>query len=214
MFEDIDSAANNLRDTKAGWVTRRDAVETLSKAAERVLGTLKEFSEEMDVDVRRAVDEALGKAAAILEGVTPNPGPAPAKEPPTLEELVRSCEKPNERTVEAHGDGYVIRVKLKNGRNQVVKVRPVAREDGVNLYQVYTVCGRPEEKAYGWALHANMKMAQGALALASDGDEERFVLTNCFLVNEVSPKELKLAVKEIAYFGDWIESKLSARDEF
>lgn len=210
MLEEIDDAMRRLADTKAGWVTRRDSADLLGRAALKALGALQQFSDEMDVDVKRAVDEALGRAAGVLKGVTPITTPTPY----SLEELVRACEKAGSRTVEKDEDGYVIRVRTDDNRAQAVHVRSFKRSDGIDLIQVYTVCGKSDANAYEWALRANMKLIQGAIALAKQGNEERFVLTACFLASEITKAEIKAAVKEVARYGDWIESKLSGMDEF
>ncbi|MBX7255063.1 MAG: hypothetical protein K1Y02_01785 [Candidatus Hydrogenedentes bacterium] len=210
MFEDIDAAAERIRDKRASWVDRRDAAEILGRAAMRALAPLHELREEMDVDVRRSIESALGHAASVLNGVIPRDalGPIP------LEELVRSCEKKGEREVLADGDAFVVKVTLKTGRSQHVHVKPLNRKDGVRLYQVYSVCGKADEKTYAWALRANAKMAQAAIALTGHDDEERFVLVNCFLVEEVSCNEMKASVKEVAYLADWMEQRLGNTDEF
>ena len=116
--------------------------------------------------------------------------------------------------VEQDGDAFIVKVIMKDGRHQSVHVRQFKRADGIALIQVYTVCGKADEKSYGWALRANMKLIQGAIAIASQGDDERFVLSTCFLANEVTRQEIKAAVKETAFYGDWIEQKVSGQDEF
>lgn len=210
MYEELDQAAAKLADTKAGWVTRRDAAEQLGNAAIRALTALRRHADEMDADVRRAVDHALAQVSAVLDGVEP-PG---SHLPYTLEELARYCEKPPARVVERDGDAFTIKVMLKSGRGQHVHLRKFKRTDGVELIQIYTVCGKADEKKFAWALRANMKLIQGAIALASQGDDERFVLSICLLADSVSHFAVKAAVKECAYYGDWIEQKLSGQDEF
>ncbi|MFA6242617.1 MAG: hypothetical protein WC655_16890 [Candidatus Hydrogenedentales bacterium] len=210
MFEDIDGAAEQVRDKRVGWVNRRDAAELLGRAAMRALAPLHELREEMDVDVRRSIDDALGRAAAVLNGVVPRDAAGPVP----LEELVRACEKAGEREVTADGDGFAVKIQLKSGRSQHVHVKQLNRKDGIKLYQVFSVCGKADEKMYGWALHANTKMAQAAIALTGQGDEERFVLVNCFLVEEVSRNEMKASIKEVAYLADWMEQRLGSSDEF
>jgi uncharacterized protein YjbI with pentapeptide repeats len=159
----------------------------------------------MDADVRRAVDHALAQASAALDGIEP-PG---SHLPYTLEELARYCEKPPARVVERDGDAFTIKVMLKSGRGQHVHLRKFKRADGVELIQIYTVCGKADEKKFAWALRANMKLIQGAVALAKQADDERFVLSICLLADNVSHFAIKAAVKECAYYGDWIEQKLS-----
>ena len=75
-------------------------------------------------------------------------------------------------------------------------------------------CGKPRADAFEWALRANMKISLGALALTRDGGEERLVLTNCFLARTATPSLIKASVKELAHYGDWIESKLGGLDDF
>ncbi|MDZ4860726.1 MAG: hypothetical protein SGI88_17260 [Candidatus Hydrogenedentes bacterium] len=210
MNEEIENAVRKLGDTKAGWVTRRDSAEYLGKLATKALGALHSFGEEMDVDVRRAVDEWLGRSAAIVKDVKPVAG----AQKYTLEELVKSVAKDGSRDVEREGEDFIVQVTLKDGRTQSVHVREFKREDGMKLVQVYCVCGKADESAYAWALRANMKLIQGAVALSKQGDDERFVLSTCFLATEITKMEIKAAIKETAYYGDWIEQKLSKHDEF
>ena len=132
----------------------------------------------------------------------------------TLEDLAKACAKEGVRTVEPDSEGFVVRVALKEGRHQAVHLREFKRADGVKLVQVYTVCGKADEASYAWALRANMKLIQGAVALAKQGDDERFVLTMTFLAGEVTKPEIKAAIKEAAYYGDWIEQKVTGQDEF
>lgn len=207
MYEDIDKAAGELRNQEAGWVTRRDAAETLGQAAARALTALEAHKEDPDRDVQGAVQKELGKAGGALAGVKPEGGY-------TLEELVRACEKPGKRTVKPEGDGFVVEVKLKGDRRQLVNVQPYERRDGAKLIRVFTYCGKPSDDALHWALRANMKLNQGAFALADMEGEEQFVLMNCYLEGEATPREIKASIKELSFYGDWIEQKLSGLDDF
>ena len=40
------------------------------------------------------------------------------------------------------------------------------------------------------------------------------VLARTFLASEATPAQVKAAVKEIAYYGDWLELKLTGLDDF
>jgi len=210
MFEEIDKAAENLAKKDAGWVFRRDAAEALGEAASRALDALKAHAEEPDMDVRSSVDKALGQASGALAGVRPQTQPGRY----SLEELARACEKPGTREVEPNGDGYAVDVQPKAGRHQTVYVMPFKRKDGVELIRVYTLCGPARPDALSWALRTNMKLAQCAFAMMKDNGEEQLVLMNCYLAGEASPTEIKVAVKEVAYYGDWIENKLTGLDDF
>lgn len=210
MSEELERLAQQLRDTQAGWVARRDAAQGLGKAVCFALDILREYADEMDVDVRRVVDQALSEASAALEGVPP----LPSVKQYTLEELAKACAKDGERVVAPHGKGYVVQVTLKSGRHQAVFMNQHKRKDGAELIRVFTECGKPRADAFEWALRANMKISLGALALTRDGGEERLVLTNCFLARTAAPSLIKASVKELAHYGDWIESKLGGLDDF
>lgn len=207
MFEQINKAAKELRDPAAGWVTRRDAAEFLGRVASAALSVLHGNRDEMDVDVRRVIEKALAEASAGLAGIAPK-----TEQPATLAELVKACEKKGARTATAHGNGFVIEVSLKSGRKQRVCVTPFRREDGIEFIRVYTFCGTPSGDATVWALRANTKITQGALALDADAEGDRLVLTNCLLASDITPAQLKTSVKEIAYYGDWVEGKLTGAD--
>ena len=210
MYEEIAETANVLRDTDAGWVDRRDSAKKLGDIAAKALDALHEFADELDVDVRRAVDDALANASAALAGVDP----VRQSKHFTLEELARSCERDDNRVVAPHEDGFVVQVDLKSGRHQAVFIMPHTLRDGGELIRVFTKCGAPTEQSLEWALRANMKLSQGALAIAKNEGEKEFVLINCFLATELTPLEIKDAVKRIAFYGDWVETKLSDLDEF
>jgi len=210
VSEELEKLARQLRDAQAGWVVRRDAAQELGRIACFALEVLHEHADEMDVDVRRVVDLALGEASAFLAGVPPSP----QVKQYTLEELAKACAKEGERVVAPHGKGFVVQVTLKNGRHQAVCLNQHKRKDGTELIRVFTECGKPREYAFEWALRANMKISHGALALSKDGGEERLVLTDCYLAHAATPAEIKASVKELAYYGDWIESKLGELDDF
>ena len=52
------------------------------------------------------------------------------------------------------------------------------------------------------------------MSLCKEGDEEFFDLVSSTIASETSPEEIKAAVKEVAFYGDWIENKLTGSDEF
>ncbi len=210
MFEEIDGAAKHLADTKAGWVDRRDGAATLGKAAAKALAALKAHEDEPDVDVRRAVEKALGEASAALTGVEPESA-EPGKL--TLEQLVRACERPGKREVQASGNGFLVKVRTKGGRTQDVYVMPVTRLDGIELIRVYTLCGPASPEMSDWAMRTNAKLAQCAFALWEQDGEEQMALMNMYLAEDTTPREIHVAIKEIAYYGDWVEHKITGEDE-
>jgi hypothetical protein len=209
MSDEIAKDAELLSNSKAGWVNRRDAADRLGETAERALAALKSHHGDPDVDVRMAVEKALQRATGGLSGVTPGA----AKRSYALQDLASACSKPGQRTVKAHGDGYEIEVLLNGGRRQKVYLMPHSRKDGAKLFRVYTYCGKPKPASLDWALRTNTKLTHGALALLGDADEERLVLVDSYLMDEATPEIIKRSVKETAFYGDWIESKLTGMDE-
>jgi len=210
MYEDIAQSAKVLGDTDAGWVDRRDSAQKLGDIAAKALDALREFGDELDVDVHRAVDDALANASAALAGIDP----VRQSKHYTVEELARSCERDDNRVVAPHEDGFVVQVDLKSGRHQAVYIMPHTLRDGAELIRVFTKCGAPTDQSLEWALRANRKLSQGALAIEKNDGKKEFVLINCFLATELTPVEIKDAVKRIAFYGDWVETKLSDLDEF
>ena len=220
-FDEIEAAVKALADPEDGWVNRRDAADALGDVARRALDALNAHQADPDVDVRAAVQRALGRATAGLAGLKPRtepPHPAPDAPPAPktaylLDELAQACDRPGRRTVSPCEDGYQVEVVLKNERRQLVYVTPAEGEGGVKLVRVFTSCGKPTPESLRWALRTNMKVAHGALALSGEGDEEHFVLINYYLADEATPAEVRASVKELAVYGDWIEQRLAGADE-
>lgn len=208
MIAEVEKLKAQLANRDAGWVTRRDAAEDLGKIAAEATNVLHAHADEPDADVKIGVERAIGWVEAGLKGtVTATQGRAY-----TLDELVRGLESEGRRTVTKKGDAYAVEVVLKGDRKQSVTVVAVESREGKNIVRVSTRCGRAGGEAHAWALRNNLNMIQCALALNDHDGEEEFVLLNCFLAEEVTPKELKASVKEIAFYGDWIEAKLTGGD--
>jgi hypothetical protein len=204
----IEKAKETLRDSGAGWVNRRDAVVELAETAGRAMGVLAEFADDQDTDVRMAVTRALDD---LKKSAAP---PVDSKSYPSLSDMAHSLEKRGTRTVTQQGERFAVETQLDSGRKQTVYLQPYQRRDGAKLLRVFTYCGAPTEDAYPWALRANMKLTQSALALHKLDGEEIFVVTRTFLDGEASPRELKATVKEIAFYGDYIEKRLTGLDDF
>ena len=205
MSKEIKNAIAVLTNAKETWVRRRDAVDFLGEVAHRALAALKRHLKDSDVDVQLAVEKALERVDAK--------GEAPP-ETYSLQVLVHACEKKGARTVTKHEDGFVVDVRLREGRHQRVYVTPFERKDGVRLVRVFTYCGEADPDSLRWALLANMKLTHGALALAKEEGEERFVLVDSYLADSVTPPQVKAAVKEIAFYGDWVEKIITRLDDF
>lgn len=206
----VEKIEGQLADRDAGWVTRRDAAEALGQRASQAVEVLRRFEDDSDRDVRSAVLGCLGWVRSAVEGIRP----VARDKTYSLAELANSLDKKGSREVSRHGDGFKVHVSLKNERRQEVFITPVDRSDGESLVRVYTHCGKPTPDSHMWALRNNMMLAQCALAITEHEGEDMFVLVAGLITDHISPLELKAAVKEIAFFGDWIEEKLTGLDEF
>ncbi len=211
MTDFLKQYKDDLSNADAGWVTRRDAAEALGAIAAEALAHLRAHRKDDDRDVRDAVRSAFGEASASVRGVEP----VVSSRKYSLEDLVRAAEKPETRIVEANGaGGFKVTVHLKDERKQVVMIDPHRRKDGTQLVSVFTPCGPAEESAYRWALENNLNLNNCAMAIKQDGDRSLFVLERTMRQEFLVPEEMKAAIKEIAYYGDWIEGKLTGQDEF
>jgi hypothetical protein len=201
----LEKAAAELANGRAGWVIRRDAAEELGKVAEFALRTLLARRQEPDVDVKSAVDRALSRVSAALAGVPPKGGYS-------LEELAGACAKPSERVVTRDGDAFTVEVAMKDGRRQRIRVERADRGRGAIVF-LSTECGAVAPDALAWALRANADLSLSALALCKEGGDDRLVLRASYVASEATPLEIKAAVKEMAFYGDWIEQKLMGSDD-
>lgn len=206
MSEGIEQTVASLANRKAGWVTRRDAADSLATLARTALTALHAHQDDPDVDVRAAVLKALDRLNAPLA-----PGEIAAGAS-TLEELARACAKPKYRVVSPWENGYAIRVSLRDGRTQTVYLVPCERDDGRSLVRVFTYCGEVKTEILEWALRNNERLAHCAFAIDRDKDKERIILVNNLYQDRATAEAVKSAVKEIAHFGDWVEKRLSGGD--
>ena len=210
MHEELDQHIANLRDPSKGWVYRRDAADYLGKTVEKAVAALREVASDKDVDVRTAAEHALGLASAVLAGIKPTDD----KRSYTLRELAQGCAKSGRREVAEEANAFVVTTHLKDGRGQRVLLQDITRKDGARLIQILTYCGDANESAMPWALKINTQLGRCALGIAVLDGNDRFVLVNCIPAADATPEMVKTVVKEIAFYGDWIERKLTDLDEF
>ena len=209
MLKQLDKIIEALKDRSSGWVTRRDAAEALGQIASRSLGALKAHANEDDVDVRSGVRRALADVGAVEAGKSDGT--------PTiysLKELAQACLKKSKRTVKVEGEGYVVRVQTTEGRTQDVFIAPFERSDGRKLVRVSTRCGIADEETTAWAIRSNSQLMYCAFCVEERDEVEELVIVKNFNPQYVTPAMAKDAVKEIAYYGDWLEKKLSGEDKF
>lgn len=206
MADDLDRAAAQLADRSGTWVARRDAADFLGKVAARARAVLGEFAEDSDTDVRAAVQQALGDASwrdAGREG----------KEAQlTLDELVRTVERPGKREIRPTGSGFEITVTLKDGRQQKVQVSQAASAAGAEIYRVRSRCGAAADKALEWALRTNDRLPHCSFAIVEEGGQKWFELVHSLRSSKATAQEFKASVKEVAFYADWAEAQLSKED--
>jgi len=142
--------------------------------------------------------------------------PAPHQEPPAkpdLKTLLDACAKEGSRCVSPDGDGFRVDVTLPNNRKQMVSVRCHVLKGGLEIVRVETTCAPAEEKAFSWALRANRDLLHCAVGLDANGDKTPYlILRASFVLSELTAATLKASVKEAAFYADWIEAQLTAKD--
>jgi len=206
MYEELQKTARELGNREAGWVTRRDAAEVLGKVARQALAALDAHRADDDVDVRIAVERALGDVNA--------PPPSEMTDRTYgLRELAQGCAKEGCRVVAPHGAGFAIHVRIDDTRSQTVYVLPHQRRDGTSLVRVYSPCGEPADEVLRWAMRSNAKLVHCAFAVERIEEKEEVVLVNNFVHGKATPATVKASVKEIAFYADWLEKKLTGLDE-
>ena len=128
--------------------------------------------------------------------------------------FMRYCEKAGRRTVKMHENGFAVTVELKEGRVQTVYVTPIKRKDGIRLLRVYSYCGEPSPDVVQWVMGSNAKLIYCAFAVKQVDGQERLMLSGNLDRSEATPRMVKAAVKEIAFYSDWLEQKTTGADVF
>jgi len=211
MFKDLDLIVASLADANAGWVVRRDAAEALGEVARRSLASLQAHLQDADTDVRAAVEKAW-------RGVTPPP-PAEGGEstadpsPPSMKTLALACVKKPKRAVRRDENGFTVRVQMKDERAQDVQVTRLTREDGRDLIRIVTDCGPADGETISWAVRNSDQFMYCAFSVEERDGVEHLRIVKNFDMKHVTPGLVRDAVKEIAYYGDWLEKKLTGGDD-
>lgn len=216
MLNELENIITALADTNSGWVARRDAAEALGEIAKKSLAALQAHVSEKDTDVRSAVEKALaqvGTPAAATTGA-PATAPAAAPTPPTMKELALACVKKPNRAVRREGTGFIVRVALKNERTQDVHIERHIRDDGRELIRVSTECGPADAESIAWAVRSNSQLMFCAFNVDEREGVDHLCLVRNFDPKHVTPAMVKDVVKEMAYYGDWLENKLGGSNQF
>ena len=138
---------------------------------------------------------------------------AAAREPLTDAELVRQGLKGVADEIQESGDLYIVKVRLKDGRQQMVRINPAFKDSDDNaVVLIETVCGPASAKHHDWALRQNLKLPFGAIAVRDIGNQPHYVLVNTLLRATADPPEIYSSAQTIAQWGDAIEKALLKED--
>lgn len=196
-----------MKDKGAGWVTRRDAIENLGKQAHRLVAALLDCQKDDDIDIKIAAAHSLEPLHVLLSTR------GSQRKQFTLRDLAFACEKHGQRIVETYKSGFVVTVKLDSSRSHRVYLMPHKLAGERSIIRIFTLCGEATPDRYEWALHENSKLTHGAFSLISFNGEKYLAIMNNVIKEEATPEMIKRAVKEMAYYGDWLEAKLKGKDE-
>lgn len=208
MDATIHELVKTLQNRDSGWVARRDAVEKIGKGAHSLLSVLLDFQRDGDMDVQMEVERRLEPLHILLSTSGKN------RKQYTLKDLALACEKHGQRIVETYKTGFVVTVKLDAGRSHRVYIMPHKLRAGRNIIRLFSLCGEATPEKFAWALRANTKLSHGAFSLLTFNDEEYLAIMNNILKEEATPAMVKRGVKEMAFYGDWLEEKIHNMDSF
>lgn len=204
MSDPIEKSIATLNDADAGWVNRRDAADHLAKTIRTALSALHAHKEDPDQDVRSAVAGSLNALGLDV--------PLPVSDATSLGKLVRALERKGSRDVAQTKEGFEVVVQTKEGRSQKVSIVKTTSNTKREIIRVSTTCAPADESAYAWCLKNNLNMSHCSLATEEIDGKTWLVLVNNHLAEAISFEELKLTVKEVAFYGDWVEEKLAGGD--
>lgn len=206
MLDELEKTIQTLASSRSGWVSRRDAAENLGKAATLAYRMLAQYADEPDVDVQRAVYKALEDIRLAVRDNTVTEVPARSI---TLADLVNALDKPGKRTVQTHDSGYRITIALPDSREQTVYVSSFKDQEGVEHVRLVSPCSSVTPDVVAKALRANFNMTCGALAITDLDGEPRLALVRLLPCAEATPREFKSIVKQIGFYADWLEKRLT-----
>lgn len=198
-MDELKRTIETLHNQRAGWATRKEAAHQLGDAAQRARAALEALRDDPDRDVRAAIRSALS--------ATPNGAEI------SIEALAQYCHKPGRRTVSPHEDGFKIEAQIDASRTQTVYMLPRLQDDGTPILRVFSPCGKPDSSSAAWALRSNANLVGCAFAVENFERFEHLIIVKNFLRHRASPAEVLAAVKQIAYYGDWLEKRLNGTDQ-
>lgn len=207
MDGSISELIKTLDNSENGWVVRRDAAEALGKIAFESVTALTNHLKDKDMDVLIAVEACLEPLHVLLQTRDKT------RKHYSLKDLAMGCDKTGERDVKTHETGYMVNVTLPNKRHQCVYIMRYKSQDGRDMVRIFTMCGKANKDYEHLALQLNRKFSHAAFAIQKWNEEDYLILIKNILRNEVTPDMVKRCVKEMAYYGDWLEEKIEGTDE-
>lgn len=208
-MEDIEKAIATLQNPAAGWATRKEIANRLGDLAHRAIHALRDHKDDADQDVRDVVRASLKRLPLVRAN-----GDASAPKDFALEELAMHCAKTGSRAVTEYGEGYRVEVRIDDARAQDVFIRPYEKDDGTRMLRVFTVCGKPDSPTAAWALRTNTELIGCAFAVEIHDRFEHLILVENYHRAKVSPDDVLASVKQIAFYGDWLEKRISKEDTY
>jgi len=207
MEGSISDLVKTLDNPENGWVVRRDAAEALGKIAAESVTALAGHLKDKDMDVLIAVEACLEPLHVLLQTRDKQ------RKHYSLRDLAQACQKQGERDVETHETGYAVTVTLPNKRRQRVYIMRYKSKDGRDMVRIFTMCGKANKDYEHLALQLNRKFSHAAFAVQKWKDADFLILVNNILRQEATPDMVKRCIKEMAYYGDWLEEKIEGTDE-
>ena len=197
-MEDMHNLLDTLGDKEVAWVDRRDAAEKIGKEVHQIIGRLSNHLQDEDMDVKMTVERSLEPVHLLLRTRDQE------RKQFSLRDLALFCEKTGVRTVKPHKTGFVIKVRLPNGRRQRVYLMPHQLRDGRKILRGLSVCCEANIKNVQKGLRTYSRLAHSAVSLIkSKGIVYISILSNIYR-QEATPYRIKRTVKEVAYYADWM----------
>lgn len=197
-MEDIHILLDTLGDKDSAWVDRRDAAEKVGKEVQQVIARLSLHLQDEDMDVKMAVERSLEPVHLLLRTRDKE------RKDFSLRDLAFFCEKSGVRSVKPYKTGFIIKVRLPNGRKQRVYLMPHQLRDGRKILRVLSVCCEANNTNVPKALRTNSRLAHSAFSLIKSKDVIYISILSNIFRQEATPDRIKRTVKEVAYYADWM----------
>ena len=133
----------------------------------------------------------------------------------SLESMLNEALAGSSMRPEFDGQRYHVRVRLPDGRNQIVSVECVEdAETHEEIVRVFSVCGPTSASYYERALHLNAAMSHGAIGIETVSGIPHFVMVNSYPRATCDPHEIRTSITEVAKYADQVERLLTGEDHF